>query len=382
MKSFERKYLERLEQIRRGTPALLIQTEGKACKAHLFAIADKDFKPFQAFFGVAGHASLLAASETAQRLNISGWLGGSLAGLPVDWSPKGLFRLIQALENGKELPRGDEHILLHTCDADRILSEESAEARLLEVAAHIDGSGLMVYAPLTGPDGEPLTEEYAEKIAKKHKFPVISVSEVKTRRFLNPRLLEWTGVTPVRLTMGEFQLHSFYSHIDRRYHWAFVKGDPAKYKTPPLVRVESECLTGHVFGSKLCDCGEQMSGALEKIAAKGEGMLIYLRQEGRGIGLLKKLQAYRLQQQEKLDTVDANLALGTPEDARDYIIGAQVLTHFNIEKLRLLTNNPAKVRGLEKYGLQVTAREAHIIEPTPDNQRYLATKKARLGHLF
>jgi GTP cyclohydrolase II len=210
----------------------------------------------------------------------------------------------------------------------------------------------------------------------------ITIQDVEASRIENSKLISHTGVVDSDLRMGSMKVHSFYAALDRRYHWAFATSGLEKSTEPPLIRIESECLTGHVLGSKLCDCRQQMELGLEKVRASGHGALIYLRQEGRGIGLINKLKAYRKQQEEKLDTVDANLAIGLPEDARDYLIGAQILRYFGIRKIRLLTNNPAKVLGMEKYGLEVVERVPHIIEPTSTNEHYLKTKKKRMGHLI
>ena len=207
-------------------------------------------------------------------------------------------------------------------------------------------------------------------------------SDIVASRIDHPMLISHTGCISTELKAGPFELHSFYAATDRSYHWAFATEGLRDRQEPPLIRIESECLTGHVLGSQLCDCGEQMEQGLAKVQTSGHGALIYLRQEGRGIGLVNKLKAYRLQQRESLDTVDANLAIGVPEDARDYLVGALVLAHFGIRKVRLLTNNPAKVDGLTRYGIEVVERVPHIIEPSQHNARYLDTKKTRMGHMI
>jgi 3,4-dihydroxy 2-butanone 4-phosphate synthase/GTP cyclohydrolase II len=168
--------------------------------------------------------------------------------------------------------------------------------------------------------------------------------------------------------------------VDQQHHLALVKGpiDPSK---PALVRVHSECLTGDVFGSRRCDCGSQLHRALRQIAENGHGVLVYMRQEGRGIGLPAKIHAYKLQEQG-LDTVEANKKLGFPPDLRDYGTGAQILADLGIKKIRLLTNNPRKVVGLEGYGLEIVERVAIRPDPNEHNARYLKTKKKKLGHLF
>jgi 3,4-dihydroxy 2-butanone 4-phosphate synthase/GTP cyclohydrolase II len=172
----------------------------------------------------------------------------------------------------------------------------------------------------------------------------------------------------------------FRSLVDEKHHVAMVKGDVAG-KQDVLVRVHSECLTGDVFHSQRCDCGQQLEAALRMIEDEGEGVLLYLAQEGRGIGLLNKLRAYKLQE-EGLDTVDANLELGLPADLRDYGIGAQILVDLGLSSIRILTNNPKKIVGLEGYGLSVTEQIGIQHPATPHNREYLRAKKERLGHLL
>jgi 3,4-dihydroxy 2-butanone 4-phosphate synthase/GTP cyclohydrolase II len=179
---------------------------------------------------------------------------------------------------------------------------------------------------------------------------------------------------------GDFTAFGYRSLIDDKHHIAMVKGDVSG-KEDVLVRVHSECLTGDVFHSLRCDCGEQLESALAMIDAEGEGVLLYLAQEGRGIGLLNKLKAYKLQEQG-LDTVDANLQLGLPADLRDYGIGAQILVDLGLTSIRILTNNPKKIRGLEGYGLRVCDQVPIEHAPNPHNEEYLRTKAERMGHLL
>jgi 3,4-dihydroxy 2-butanone 4-phosphate synthase/GTP cyclohydrolase II len=179
---------------------------------------------------------------------------------------------------------------------------------------------------------------------------------------------------------GEFSLHLYKSKVDGQHHLALVCGEVANKKNV-LVRVHSECLTGDVFGSRRCDCGPQLHQAMRQVAEAGSGVIVYMRQEGRGIGLVPKIKAYKLQEQG-LDTVEANQKLGFGMDLREYGLGAQILTDLGLKTIRLLTNNPKKVVGLEGYGLEIVEQVPIRVNPNPHNRRYLNTKREKLGHLL
>jgi len=213
---------------------------------------------------------------------------------------------------------------------------------------------------------------------ERHDLKLITVADLIAYRRVHDKLVERVVETSLPTAFGEFNVVGYRSLVDEKHHVAMVKGEVAG-TADVLVRVHSECLTGDVFHSLRCDCGEQLESALAQIEQAGSGVLLYLSQEGRGIGLLNKLRAYKLQD-EGFDTVDANLQLGLPVDLRDYGIGAQILVDLGLSSIRILTNNPKKIRGLEGYGLSVTEQVPIVHEPNPHNERYLAAKRERLGH--
>jgi 3,4-dihydroxy 2-butanone 4-phosphate synthase/GTP cyclohydrolase II len=215
---------------------------------------------------------------------------------------------------------------------------------------------------------------------QRHGLKMITVADLIAYRRRNERLVERVVATRLPTAFGDFSAVGYRSLVDDKHHLAMVKGD-VRSRDDVLVRVHSECLTGDVFHSLRCDCGEQLEAALSMIEREGAGVLLYLSQEGRGIGLLNKLRAYRLQE-DGLDTVDANLKLGLPADLRDYGIGAQILVDLGLSSIRILTNNPKKIHGLEGYGLSVTDQVPIQAVPNPHNEEYLRTKRERLGHIL
>jgi 3,4-dihydroxy 2-butanone 4-phosphate synthase/GTP cyclohydrolase II len=213
---------------------------------------------------------------------------------------------------------------------------------------------------------------------ERHGLKLITIADLIAYRRRNDKLVERVVTTRLPTTFGDFEAVGYRSLVDDKHHVALVKGDVAE-QPDVLVRVHSECLTGDVFHSLRCDCGEQLESALAMIDREGQGVLLYLSQEGRGIGLLNKLRAYRLQE-DGLDTVEANERLGLPADLRDYGIGAQILVDLGLSSIRILTNNPKKIRGLEGYGLSVSAQIPIEQAPNEHNEAYLRTKAQRMGH--
>ena len=218
------------------------------------------------------------------------------------------------------------------------------------------------------------------EIAKRFGLKIITIESLIRYRRVREKLVRRIVTTSLPTIYGDFTLHLYESILTKEHHIALVKGDVAN-KENVLVRVHSQCLTGDVFGSLRCDCGQQVKKALTLISKEGEGVFLYMRQEGRGIGLVEKLKAYVLQD-KGLDTVEANLALGFPPDLRDYGIGAQILKDLGLSTIRVLTNNPKKIVGIEGYGLKVTERIPIEVTPNKLNRKYLSTKKIKLGHIL
>ena len=217
-----------------------------------------------------------------------------------------------------------------------------------------------------------------ERYCARHGLKMITVADLIAYRRRHDRLVERVVTTRLPTAFGEFDVVGYRSLVDDKHHVAMVKGE-VDGQADVLVRVHSECLTGDVFHSLRCDCGEQLESALAMIEREGRGVLLYLAQEGRGIGLLNKLKAYKLQD-GGMDTVDANLELGLPVDLRDYGIGAQILSDLGLSSIRILTNNPKKIRGLEGYGLSVSDQIPIVHAANPHNEAYLRAKRDRLGH--
>lgn len=229
-------------------------------------------------------------------------------------------------------------------------------------------------------DGEMARVPDLVEFAKEHHLKLITIKDLIHHRIQTERFITKIETVNMPTDYGDFKLSCYLDEINDKHHYALTKGEFSEDE-PVLVRVHSECITGDVFGSQRCDCGPQLSTAMKMIGAEGKGVVLYMSQEGRGIGIANKLKAYKLQEQG-LDTVEANEKLGFAPDLRDYGVGAQMLLDLGIKKMRLITNNPTKIVGLKGYGLEVVERVPIRIEPGKHNCNYLKTKEKRMGHMF
>jgi 3,4-dihydroxy 2-butanone 4-phosphate synthase/GTP cyclohydrolase II len=242
------------------------------------------------------------------------------------------------------------------------------------------GRPIGVICEIMSEDGSMARLPELVKFAKKHHLKICTIADLILFRRTREKLVERMEVVKLPTDYGDFNLYLYRSKLDEQHHLALVCGDVAN-RPNVLVRVHSECLTGDVFGSRRCDCGPQLHQAMRQVAEAGLGVVVYMKQEGRGIGLAPKIKAYKLQEQG-YDTVEANQKLGFDMDLREYGLGAQILADLGLKTIRLLTNNPRKVVGLEGYGLKIVEQVPIKVKPNPHNLRYLNTKREKLGHLL
>ncbi|GMX65176.1 bifunctional 3,4-dihydroxy-2-butanone 4-phosphate synthase/GTP cyclohydrolase II [Paenibacillus elgii] len=292
-------------------------------------------------------------------------------------------RTVQALIDPQTKPqsfRRPGHIFPLTAKKGGVLRRAGHTEAAVDLARMCGAYPAAVICEVIKEDGEMARVPDLMEISRKHDLKIVTIQDLIRYRNQKEKLVQREVEVRMPTDFGVFTAIAYSNDVDRKEHVALVKGKIDSDR-PTLVRVHSECLTGDVFHSHRCDCGPQLAAALKQIDEAGSGVLLYMRQEGRGIGLINKLKAYKLQEQG-LDTVDANLKLGFAPDLRDYGIGAQILKDLGIGRIRLMTNNPRKIRGLEGYGLEVVERVPLQMEENEDNTNYLHTKQAKLGHLL
>lgn len=391
---------EAIEAIRQGRMVIVTDDERRENEGDLICAAEAvtpDAINFMSRFG-RGLICVSMDREQVQRMGLSRMSSDTVGELystafmeSVD-SRVGITTGISAFDRAKTIkdlvnPEGKPSDIRRP---GHVFPLEAVEGGVLRRPGHTEASADLarmagfrpagVICEIMRDDGEMARLPDLIEFSAHHNIPMISIAEMISYRQQTEKLVEFIRQVDLPTDFGTFKLKLYHSFLDDGHHLALVYGDPEKQDTA-LVRIHSECLTGDVFGSLRCDCGSQLRNAMEKVAKEGHGVVLYMRQEGRGIGLAPKIHAYELQDQG-MDTVEANIHLGFPDDLRDYGSGAQILADLGLHKIRLMTNNPRKIEGLEKYGLSIVERIPIVVGCSVHNERYLSSKKEKMGHML
>ena len=388
-----------LEDIKNGIPLIIVDDENRENEGDLFVAAEK--ATYESINLMATYARGLTctpmSTEYAIRLNLDPMTArntdakctaftvsvdakeGTTTGISIADRLTTIKKLADINSVASDFTRPG-HIFPLIAKDNGVLEREGHTEATVDLCKICGLTPVSVICEILKDDGTMARMDDLEIFAKQHNLKIITIADLIKYRKRTQELMKIEVVANMPTDNGTFKIVGFENHIDGKEHIALVKGD-VKGKEGVTVRIHSECFTGDILGSLRCDCGSQLKTAMRRIDRLGEGVILYLRQEGRGIGLLNKLRAYNLQE-EGMDTLDANLHLGFGADMRDYAVAAQMLKALGVKSIKLLTNNPLKINGLEEYGIPVVEREEIEIEHNKVNKVYLKTKKERMGHLL
>lgn len=388
-----------LEDIKNGKPIIVVDDEDRENEGDLFIAAER--ANYEAINFMAMEARGLTcvpmSLEWAKRLELVpmttvntdakgtaftvsvDYKYGTTTGISIGDRLTTILHLADSSSKAEDFTRPG-HIFPLVAKEKGVLEREGHTEATVDLCRIAGLKPVSVICEILKDDGTMARMDYLEEFAKEKDLKIISIEDLLRYRKTYDELIAVEITAQMPTAYGSFSMVGFDNKLDGKEHIALVKGD-VKGKENVLVRVHSECFTGDILGSKRCDCGDQLHSAMRRIDKEGEGIVLYLRQEGRGIGLINKLKAYKLQE-EGLDTLDANLHLGFAGDLRDYAVAAQMLHALGVKSVRLLTNNPAKLEGLEEYGVKICSREEIEIHYNEVNEHYLLTKKLRMRHML